>query len=204
MSSNKKRFTPGWVLGISLGLAGAGVVYAAGPITDIFTTGDTLTADNMNTIVNAVNDLQGNVPSTSCRDNTGAVDAGAIRVGPLCVDNTRAGPSVSWINAVIACNAAGKRLMTPSEYIAAKNAGTVADMATNGEYEWVDSVSSNASADTTLAGGYAGRLTAAYMGPATAAAIGGTSPTPVDGDIFFGNNAAYDAIFGFIYYRCAR
>jgi len=202
MVSINKLSSLGYALGISLGVAFSGVVYATGPITDTFTTGNQLTAAQMTTIKNAVNDLQGNVPSTSCRTNAGAVDAGAIRVGPLCVDNTRAGPSVTWNDAVNTCRTAGKRLMTPGEYIAAKNAGTVSNMATNGEFEWVDSVSSSASTtDNDLADGYAGRMVVGYMGPATAAAIGGTA---ADGDIFFGNNAAYDATFNFIFFRCAR
>ena len=201
MVSINKLSSLGYALGISLGVAFSGVVYATGPITNTFTAGDTLTADNMNIINNAVKDLQGNVPSTSCRNNAGAVDAGAIRVGPLCVDNTRAGPSVTWNDAVNTCRTAGKRLMTPGEYIAAKNAGTVSNMVTNGEFEWVDSVSSNGSADATVAGGIAGRMTVGYMGPATAANIGGTAS---NGDIFFGNNAAYDAPFDFIFFRCAR
>jgi hypothetical protein len=76
--------------------------------------------------------------------------------------------------------------------------GAITDMTTNGQYEWVDSVSSSASADTGLAGGHAGRLVVGYMGPSSGNA------GVVDGDIFFGNNAAYDATFAFIYYRCAR
>ncbi|MEX2162817.1 MAG: hypothetical protein WD823_01055 [Sulfuricaulis sp.] len=202
MSSINKLSSLGYALGILLGVALSGVVYATGPITDTFSPGGTLTADNMNNIKNAVNDLQGNVPSTSCRTNAGAVDAGAIRVGPLCVDNARQAANSTWNNAVNTCRTAGKRLMTPGEYIAAKNAGTVANMATNGEFEWVDSVSSSASStDNDLADGYAGRMVVGYMGPATAAAIGGAA---LDGDIFFGNNAAYDAGFSFIFFRCAR
>jgi hypothetical protein len=199
MSGINKLSSLGRALAISLAVAFSGAAYATGPITDTFTTGGTLTAAQMNNIKNAVNDLQGNVPSTSCRTNAGAVDAGAIRVGPLCVDDTRAGPSVSWNDAVNACRTAGKRLMTPGEYLAAKNAGTVSNMATNGELEWVDAVSSDHTADNTIPGAGAGRMTVGYMGPSNAA---GTNPPA--GEIMFGTNAAYDGAFGFIYYRCAR
>jgi hypothetical protein len=150
---------------------------------------------SIGTLTTDVNNLKNGTPTCG---------AGTTAVGLICVDNTRQGPSVTWIDAVNDCRAEGKRLMTPGEYMAAKSLTTVPDMATNGEYEWVDSVSSNASADTTQAGGSAGRLTAGYMGPATAAAIGGTSPVPADGDIFFGNNALYDLAYGYIWYRCAR
>jgi hypothetical protein len=246
MSSNHKRSSLGWALGISLGIACSTGVVHAGSIGDTYTTGDTLTAGKMDNIKAAVNDndariggviantqagalktavdgnttnittLTGRVTTnegdittlqtdvTNLQNGTPTCGAGTTAVGPICVDNTRAAASTTWIAAVNACRTAGKRLMTPSEYMAAKSLGTIPDMATNGEYEWVNSVASNASADATIAGGFAGRLTASYMGPATAAAIGGTSPTPVDGDIFFGNNAAYDAGFAFIYYRCAR
>jgi hypothetical protein len=136
------------------------------------------------------------------QNGTPTCGAGATAVGPTCVDNTRAGPDITWIAALEACRAAGKRLLTPGEYMTAKNLGTVPDMATSGQYEWVDSVSSSASADSNLTGGLAGRLVVAYMGPS----LSQTGVT--DGDIFFANNAAYDAISapitGIIYYRCAR
>ena len=190
MGSINKLSSLGYALGISLGVAFSGVVYATGPITNTFTAGDTLTADNMNIINNAVKDLQGNVPSTSCRNNAGAVDAGAIRVGPLCVDNTRAGPSVTWNDAVNTCRTAGKRLMTPGEYIAAKNAGTVSDMATNGDFEWVDLVSHDGSV-----GGTAGRLNVGFMGPSTT----------LSGAILTSVSNTYDAAtFSNVFFRCAR
>lgn len=137
------------------------------------------------------------------QNGTPTCGASMTAVGPTCVDNNRVGPSVTWIAALEACRAAGKRLLTPGEYMAAK-ALAVPDMATNGEFEWVDAVGSNASADAVTASGFAGRLTASYMGPATAAFIGGTSPTPVDGDIFFANNAQYDLAYTYVWYRCAR
>lgn len=202
MSSNKKLFSPGLILGISLGLASSGAVYATGPITDTFGTGDTLTATHMNNIKNAVNDLQGNVPSTSCRTNAGAVDAGATRVGPLCVDNVRTGGAASWSAAVTACRIAGKRLLTPGEYIAAFNvAGGTLGMTTNGTFEWVDSVSSDGVADAIPAGGLAGRLAVGYMGPSDGVTF---DPAVPAGEIFYANNASYDVGDAIIFYRCAR
>jgi hypothetical protein len=142
-------------------------------------------------------DLQTDV--TALQNGTPTCGAGTTAVGPICVDNTRAAAGATWIAAVTACRTAGKRLMTPSEYMAAQSLGTVPDMATNGEFEWVDSVTSSASADTTLAGGHAGRLIVGYMGPS----LSQTGVT--DGDIFFAVNATYDTTtLGIIYYRCAR
>jgi len=190
MGSINKLSSLGYALGISLGVALSGVVYATGPITDTFTTGNQLTAAQMTTIKNAVNDLQGNVPSTSCRTNAGAVDAGAIRVGPLCVDNARQAANSTWNDAVNTCSTAGKRLMTPGEYIAAKNAGTVSDMATNGDFEWVDLVSHDGSV-----GGTAGRLTVGFMGPSTT----------LSGAILTSVSNTYDAAtFSNVFFRCAR
>lgn len=184
MSSNKKRFAPGWVLGISLGLASSGAVYAAGPISD-FTSGSTLTATQMNNIKNAVNDLQGNVPSTSCRTNAGAVDTGATRVGPLCVDNVRQGPSISWADAVVACNTAKKRLLTPGEWTAAKLQGALTDSADE-QLEWVDAVTFNSVSPYKMFSGYMGTTTA------------------LSGEIAFFTNQVYTAAFANIYFRCAR
>jgi len=208
MRSNKKHFSPSWILGGSLGLARRGAVYAAGPIADTFTSGGQLTATQMNNIKNAVNDLQGNVPSTSCRTNAGAVDAAATRVGPLCVENVLRA-AATWSAAVSACNTAGKRLLTPGEYIAAKTqAGAALGMNTDNTFEWVDSATSSHTASNTIPGAGAGRLMVGYMGPATAAVIGGGATTPEgtpinDGDIFFGTNAEYDFDYG-IGFRCVR
>lgn len=136
---------------------------------------------------------------TALQNGTPTCGTGTTAVGPACVDNTRSGPSVTWAAAVDACRTAGKRLLTPGEYMAAKSlGGTITGMTTNGQYEWVDAVSSSASSDTTLSGGHAGRLMAGYMGPSL------SNAGVTDGEMFFGNNAAYDATFAFIYYRCAR
>ncbi len=197
MSGINKHSLLRWVFGMVLGVATSGIAFA-GNVTGTFTTGDTLTAAKMTEIQNAVNDNDTRVDGM--QTGVPVCLTGMTRVGPICVDTTRSGPSVTWNNAVNACRTVGKRLLTPSEYIAAKNQGTIT--ALNGEFEWVDSVSSSASAaDNTLADGYAGRMVVGYMGPATAATIGGVA---ADGDIFFANNAAYDAGYPFIFFRCAR
>ncbi len=197
MSSSNKHSLLRWIFGIALGVATNGITLA-GNVPATFATNDTLTAAKMNEIATAINDNDTRVDGM--QTGVPVCLTGMTRVGPTCVDNARTAGSPTWNDAVNACRAVGKRLLTPSEYIAAKNQGTIT--ALNGEFEWVDSVSSSASAaDNTLADGYAGRMVVGYMGPATAATIGGVA---ADGDIFFANNAAYDAGFPFIFFRCAR
>ncbi len=159
---------------------------ALGAVT-IFGSGTPILSGPMNT--NFAN-LNGNLTDGTC---VGAM----TRVGPTCVDNVRQGPSVAWNTAVNTCRTAGKRLMTPGEYIAAKNqAGVALVMNTNGEFEWVDSV---LAFGVDGGGQPAGRMAVGYMGPAANPLV------PVDGDIFYAANANYDdATLGFIYFRCAR
>ncbi|MCR4298133.1 MAG: hypothetical protein NUV75_05165 [Gallionella sp.] len=189
MSGINKLSSLAWAVVVSLGIVcSSGVVYATGPITNTFATSETLTAAKMNVINDAVKDLQGNVPSTSCRVNAGTVDAGATRVGPLCVDNARQAASQSWTAAVDFCRAANKRLLTPGEYLAAFNATVIT--AANGEFEWVDQVGHDGSV-----GGTAGKLSAGYMGPSTT----------LTGQILFSTNVLYDDTSnGNIFFRCAR
>jgi hypothetical protein len=199
MSSNTKLISRGWILGVSLGLVcSTGAVFAS-DITDTYTTGDTLTAVKMTAIKTAVNDNDTRLDQIAAGTQT--CGAGMTKVGPVCVDNTRtANGSVSWAAAVNACRALNKRLLTPSEYVAAINTGSFADMvpavSPNNQYEWVDAVSSRDV--SSYAGTSRGRLTAGYMGPDN-----GDEFTA--GDIFFATNADYDdATLTFIGYRCAR
>jgi len=198
MSSIKKRFSLGLAVGLSLGLAG-GAAYA-GSIADTYTTGDTLTAAKMTNIKTAVGDNDTRI--TAIGAGTQTCLAGMTKVGPTCVDTVRQAANSTWSAAVDTCRAANKRLLTPGEYMAAKNqAGAALGMNTNNEFEWVDSVSTSGSADSNPVDGLAGRMIVGYMGPSTAATIG----SGVDGDIFFGTaSAPYDAGFIFIYFRCAR
>lgn len=202
MSSITKRFSVGWVAGLALGVTCSTF---AGSVGGTFNTGDTLTAAQMTGIQSAVNDNNGRIAALE----TGAppCPTAMTRVGSTCVDNARvANNGVSWSDAVTACRNAGKRLLTPSEYVAALNSGSFPDMvvpATGNQYEWVDAVSSTAPGTGTNTapdgpGTSAGRLTAGYMGPDNG------NNTPTAGDIFFATNAAYDATFSFIGYRCAR
>ena len=157
---------------------------ALGAVT-VFAPSTTISSADMNT--NFAN-LNGNLTDGAC------VGTPALtRVGPTCVETARRAASTTWSAAATACRTAGRRLLTPGEYIAAKNQAVIT--ALNGEFEWVDSVASNATAATN-----AGRLTVGYMGPALAADIG----SGVDGDIFFATNGDYDVGYGFIFYRCAR
>src|SRR3970040_939420 len=114
MSSSKKHFSLGTVLGVSLGLAcSAGVVYA-GSIADTYTTGDTLTATKMTAVKTAVNDNDTRI--TAIGAGTQTCVAGMTKVGPTCVDNVRTGGSTSWSVAVNTCKTANKRLLRPSEF----------------------------------------------------------------------------------------
>lgn len=195
MSGFNKLSFAGSILGIALGVAASGSALAS-PIADTYTTGDTLTAAKMTAVKTAVNDNDTRI--TAIGAGTQTCGAGMTRVGPTCVDTVRSAANTSWNDAVNACRAANKRLLTPSEHIAARNQAAIAlGMNTNGELEWVDAVSSDHTADNTIPGAGAGRMTVGYMGPSS----GGAPPA---GEIIFGTNAAYDATFAFIYYRCAR
>jgi len=204
MSSNKKLFSPGWILGILLGLAcSAGVVYA-GSIGTTYTTATPVDVTLMNDVKTAVNDNDTRV--TAIGAGTQTCLAGMTRVGPTCVDTVRQGPSVSWETAVNTCRLANKRLLAPSEYIAARTQDAAGfGMNTNGQLEWVNTVGANFYDGSTPAL-QAGRLTVGYMGPATGTGAfpqpGGNIPA---GEIFYATNAGYDdASLGFVYFRCAR
>jgi len=198
MSSSKKLFSHGWVLGVSLGLACSTGAVFAGNIATTYTPGQTLTDTMMTEIKTAVNDNDARVDGI--QTGVPVCLTGMTRVGPLCVDTVRQAASSTWSDAVTTCSTAGKRLLTPSEYVAALNlAGTALGMDTAGQYEWVDSVASDARAtDNTLIDGYAGRMTVGYMGLAS----GVTGVT--DGVLFYANNIGYDVGDAIIYFRCAR
>jgi hypothetical protein len=206
MRSNNKRFSFGLAALFAVGI-GASAVVLAEPLTGLFSSGDTLTADKLN------NGLFGNLAAVPCVVNTGDSADGVVRVGPLCVDkyqarasfgacppsgvgaacaaivatSTAAGTaavSMSWSQAQRACNNAGKRLLTPGEWMAGFNAGAFADTATD-KFEFVDAFLTR-----TLAGGEdlnsATKAQAGYIGRTTAA-------TP-SGDIHVITNVNYDAL----------
>jgi len=171
---------------------------ALGAVT-IFTPSTTISSTDMNT--NFAN-LNGNLTDGTCVGTPAMT-----RVGPTCVETARRAASSTWSAAVNTCRTAGRRLLTPGEYIAAKNLGTLTGMATNGELEWVDSVFTNGSEAASITEtppnqiNMAGRLTVGYMGPSDAIGLFASVPA---GEILFAANAAYDAGFSFIFFRCAR
>ena len=133
MNSNIKRSSLGWALGIFLGLVCAGAFVYAGGLTK-YNSGDTLTAADMNAIVNNINGTGG------CPGNPAVPGDAMVRVGSTCVDKYEASivgnvaqsvagvlpaVNVTWFDAANACVAAGKRLLTNAEWQAAA-AGTVA------------------------------------------------------------------------------
>jgi hypothetical protein len=244
MSTNKKRFSRGWAIGIVLGLASSAAVVLASNIGLTFSSGQTLTAADMNTIVTSANDndtritnLQGNAgASPTCVTNN--LSDEMVRVGPLCVDKYRAsiftstaaggtaladlstvttcnadgtdnggacnivaqsrsganggapidGNKITWAQAQRACSNAGKRLLTPGEWMAAYSSGLTADMATVGQEDYVDSV---------VTGGANTKMRGGYIGPTAGASGIEFSTSGLTYDVV----AAVPAIFGF---RCAR
>jgi len=232
MDTNKKRFSRGWAIGVVLGLGSTAAVVLATTTGLTFSSGQTLTAADMNTIVGAVDQVQGNAGNGTCVTNNASDEM--VRVGPLCVDKYQAsiytttasggtaltdlstvttcnadgtdnagvcnivaqsvnttpidGNKITWAQAQRACTNAGKRLLTPGEWMAAFSSGLTADMATVNKEDYVDSVA-NGGANTKMRGG--------YMGPTSGAS----------GIEFSTNALPYDvapvlaSVFGF---RCAR
>jgi len=221
MSSNKKRFSLGWAIGISLGLTcSAGVVYA-------FTDGETLTAAKMNELATSTG---------ACIANAGDDANGMVRVGSVCVDKnpaslwngtgagataitampgsctaegtgctgvvalTKAAPgtalkdasTVTYAQAAVACANAGKRLLTPGEWMMARGNASILGMTTDGKAEFVDDVEPGASTAAVMQAGYMGQNLAA-SGPV--------------GQVDFFANTDYNAVVGgatWLGFRCAR
>lgn len=220
MNSDIKRSSLGWALGIFLGLVCAGVFVYADSITTTFNSGDTLHAADVNAIVNAVNQVQGNAGNGACVTNAGDDAGGMVRVGSVCVDKflSRLGASVlsgatptcstdgktcsavavstatgtinyqvSFAQAARACANAGKRLLTPGEWVAANAAGALSDV-TDGKAEYVSVMASGSGTNP---------LTVGYIGTNIA---GGGAGVPQG----FVNIAYNDNTSVFISFRCAR
>lgn len=143
-------------------------------------------AGTLKTQVDKISGLETDVNSLKQNVATGSCGTGMTRVGPTCVDNTRGPANTSWLNAVTACRTAGKRLLTPGEWVAAKQQGALD--AEDDKLEWVDAVNQN----NTNGENY--QMYVGYMG--TTADLGG--------GIAFFNNQLSTATFANIYYRCAR
>jgi hypothetical protein len=165
-----------------------------------------------------INNLQ--TSSGACTKNAGDDTGGVVRVGSICVDKFRARATlgactgdgrtncagvvalstatgaaldtVSYAQAARACANAGKRLLTPGEWVMvwtmAATAG-ISEITTDGAAEWVASAGDG--------GGGAAELQGAYVGPD----MGGLSGSGVLG---YRLNGTYRTGFNFIRFRCAR
>jgi hypothetical protein len=134
----------------------------------------------------SINNLQTDVNNLKQNITTGSCGTGMTRVGPTCVDNTLQATTNSWEVAVNTCRDANKRLLTPAEYVAARNAGTISGMTV---LEWVDAIAFKTSGtDFTM---YAGAI-----GPGTS---GGTAEK-IEAFINYLYNGDVDSF----QYRCAR
>lgn len=116
-----------------------------------------------------ITNLKGNLTGGPCVPNAGDDANSMVRVGSICVDKylaratlgtcatdgttncasviavSTAGSSAqtgaSWAQAARACANAGKRLLTPSEWVTGRSLGTLNGIA-DGSSEWVDAVQS--------------------------------------------------------------
>ena len=118
----------------------------------------------VNTLTTSVTNLQ--TGAGTCTPNAGDDPDGIVRVGAICVDKYQAradftgcaldgttgcttiatstsgasaATSMSWAQAARACANAGKRLLTPGEWLTANTLGTLVGIA-DGKSEWVDAV----------------------------------------------------------------
>lgn len=239
MSTNKKRFSRGWAIGVVLGLGSTAAVVLATTTGLTFTSGQPLTAADMNTIVTAVDQVQGNAGNGTCVTNAGDDAGGMVRVGSICVDKnpaslwsgtdaaataitampagctvegigctgadvivalSKATPgsalkdasTITYAQAAAACANAGKRLLSPGEWIMARANANIVGMTTDGYAEFVEGVVAGASAAGVMQAGYMGQNLAA-AGPA--------------GQVDFFSNQNYNALLGggsWLGFRCAR
>ena len=98
------------------------------------------------------------------------------------------GDSITWAQAQRACSNAGKRLLTPGEWMAAYSSGLAPSMATADKEDYVDAVGN---------GGASAKLLGGYMGPTSGAAGVEFDTSALTYDLV----AGVSNIFGF---RCAR
>lgn len=234
MSGINKHSLPGWILGMALGVAFSGVVYAGTVTNPDFASGNTLNAAHMNNIKSAVNDNDTRInnlqtSSGACTKNAGDDTGGMVRVGPICVDKFLARATIgtctgdgttncasvialstatgsaaadfSWAQAVRACANAGKRLLTPGEYMAAFISGSLSETVTD-TLEFVDAMltlSSTITANDPSSPGTASPAQGGYMGPRTAASGKVQMVTNVDYDLVNPDGGS-----NFLFFRCAR
>jgi hypothetical protein len=165
-----------------------------------------------------ITNLQGGVPSTTCAGNPAVTGDTMVRVGPLCVDQFRArvtskagcdtggitgcgsiraestsggtaDSTLTWAQAVRACANAGKRLLTPGEWMAAVVRAAFSDN-TIDTYEWADATYTSSSADIDITS----LMQVGYIGNNTA------NPAGISLTI----NANIDSTGLGVFFRCAR
>lgn len=233
MSGINKHSFLSQVLGMILGVTFSGVVYAGQVTNPTFAGNETLTAAHMNNIKTAVN--ANDTLSGACTVGAGDATDGMARVGPVCVDKYAARASfagcalngagagcataiatsdpadgaiasgMSPAQAARACANAGKRLLTPGEWLAAFVSGALSDVvtapadATQDRMEFVDALLTIRSTNTVTDPSGPGAAIAAqgsYMGPRFDAS----------NKVQMLSNIAYDETGGvtFIRFRCAR
>jgi hypothetical protein len=198
---------------------------AMGAVTT-FTSGTTISSSDMNT--NFAN-INGNLTDGTCTKNAADDVGGMVRVGPICVDKYRARATIgactgdgttdcagvvavstatgspaadfSWAQAVRACANAGKRLLTPGEFMAAYISGALLETSDD-TYDFVDAMLTIRSTNTATDPSGPGATIAAqgsYMGPVSGA---GSLIQMI-------SNVAYNLVnpdggATFLHFRCAR
>lgn len=151
MNTSKKRFSLGWHIGLALGVvAGTGAAVYAVTIPNTFTDGQTASAAAVNANFQALKDAIDGCTTDMVRVGSSCVDkdaklitdaTGCQPTGQGCATATTGpatgtGVSFSWGQAVAACTAAGKRLASGREIIAAHHSGAIT--VANGAYQYVD------------------------------------------------------------------
>jgi hypothetical protein len=88
MSSNKKRFSLGWITGIALGIGSSGALVYAVTVPNSFTDGTTASAAQVNANFVALQDAVNGLPGQTCVGNSASDEM--VRVGSACVDKNPA------------------------------------------------------------------------------------------------------------------
>lgn len=155
MNTSKKRFSLGWHIGLALGVvAGTGAAVYAVTIPNTFTDGQAASAAAVNANFQALKDAIDGCTTDMVRVGSSCVDTAAKLItdatgcqptglgcaaattGPAA---TATGVPFSWGQAVAVCTAAGKRLATGREIIAAHHSGAITvDSGANEAYQYVD------------------------------------------------------------------
>jgi len=111
--------------------------------------------------------------------------------------------TITWARAARACANAGKRLLTPGEWIMARSfgSGVLNGMFTDGNSEWVDAVVATSPTEDNTGFDGTGLFGVGHMGPA----IGGSGGSQASGVVgFVASNVYTDTAASTIGFRCAR